>query len=368
MIQSLSEIIDEEEISILERSNGHGTFFVKNKCLPARVLIDRVYERISNLTFSSGNPEIFNWDYDKLQRRFSEIGQLTKNHIIPDMEDDTVVFPVAYGCPFKCHFCEEYGKDFRMESQTNIDEKIQDIKELYQRYHDLRLLRQLFLLSTDVLLNKIRGGPDPVSVVDSLNKAFPYLLKRGAFVGVPSVNYFAKTDEAYMNSLFNPSRLNRVYIGPETFDPRYSRFLGIPFREEDKIAALTYLTRLDIKTKIIVLGGVGKAFIDEDGQIVNMRDCIVSTARQLELFLRLNIHGRQKVTVEFSVWQPVARTPLVDKANQGLIIPYDDPEQEIREEFNLLCGLLAEAPIDYGRDVRPNYEQALMSHPTRLVR
>jgi len=163
----------------------------------------------------------------------------------PPAEANSLIFQVAYGCPYnKCRFCMMY-KGVRY-SQRSMDEILAEIADAAKRYPDAR---RIFLADGDVMALNFE---DLRIILIHLNDCFPQLARVNIYANASSI--LAKSSEELCE--LRKLKLNTLYLGLESGDDEVLSLICKNDNSENMVNAVKKGQESGLKCSLMALLGV----------------------------------------------------------------------------------------------------------------
>ncbi|MBD3309988.1 radical SAM protein [Candidatus Woesearchaeota archaeon] len=391
---------------LLSRANAYGNFRSYNG-RSVDELMDYVNNNIRHLRFAPDREQERNCFLDvhseyqsKTQQDLARFGDAKKLYtseegepdIIPEFTDLMIPVKAGQGCIRACIYCDEKRKKFRLYPAEKIRRNIGIARDWWNKHHPHRPItheNELFINTPDILYFEllhsaeqkqgrslgafeerlyrtgIRGVPSAGEVVRLMREGFPGTLeehfgKMYFFVGTPTTLEvpLSSLEDICKGVLGRPGAgANRPYIGFESLDDPTSEFLNKDETAAQKKEALDKLHKAGFpKVKIIMqLGMTGRGFYDKKGDFNDSLEAAAGSAETLAGML-----GKMD-NVQISV-NRVLDPCHQRKIAQGMIIPFEDPE-EVQEHVEVFRKTLFERWHKTDRpSVEDDYIVALENH------
>ncbi|HJN57201.1 MAG: hypothetical protein QF436_02340 [Candidatus Woesearchaeota archaeon] len=301
------------------------------------LLIDYSLELVQKHNINDEEHDIFKFlSSHNIMARFKDYSQLIhSNAIVPDLSDILTVVNVSDGCGNDCRHCPE-GGNLKLYSKEDIRSEMIKVLQLHIKYHPntIRKMTEGFLNTSDILWYEIQKSQiKPDEIAKMFFEYFPWTQKLGTFFGVKNLLNVSKDSNFgniitgnYLKSLYGAG-INRGYVGIESGNSKVSAILRKNETYGDKLKALDLLKGSGIKTKAIVLVGVGESYITGDDEEIKSIDAMQDTIKLLE--------NTSPYRVMISRYLPNENLPLEKLRKEGQLKDYKD-KNGIQKEIDML--------------------------------
>jgi len=196
----------------------------------------------------------------------------------PPAEANSLIFQVAYGCPWnKCRFCMMY-KSVRY-SQRSMDENSAEIADAAKCYPGTR---RIFLADGDVMALSFE---DLHKILLQLNECFPRLARVNIYANASSILAKSREELCELRKL----KLNTLYLGLESGDDEVLSLICKNDNAENMVNAVKKGQESGLKCSVMALLGVGGKALsakhaEETAKVLNkMQPRLLSILRFIEV-------------------------------------------------------------------------------------